>query len=249
MDQIIREFRKLVEDDVGFVAGELGALVVDFLHVAFSSRRADDVGGIGDPLLQPFEALAAHPRRQHRHAAASQDAGDGNAAATVVAGGWPHRPIMPGVELSGDQARYQARIGGEHLVRADHGEAAAEEHDDRRLHPGQRLRQHHVPRHEHPLGARGVVEPVHAPQVPLVRLVGADRLEVAHHRRGDARGIGELAPARQGHARGAQRFDRGAPTLGIDHFRPHEREVGHFVDRRAAKRVSRARPRRVGKIA
>ena len=131
------------------VARQLGALVVDFLDVALGARRADDVGRIGDPLLQPVEALAAHAGRQHGHAAAAENARDRNAAAAVVAGRRPDRAVVRRIELPGHQARHQAGIGGEHLVRADHRKATAEQHDDRRLHAGQFARQHDMAGHRH----------------------------------------------------------------------------------------------------
>ena len=46
MDQVVGEFGKLIDDDVALVAGKLGTFVIDFLDVAFGSRRADDVAGI-----------------------------------------------------------------------------------------------------------------------------------------------------------------------------------------------------------
>src|SRR5262249_60037850 len=80
VDQIVRKLGELIDDDVTAIAGELGALVVNFLDVAFGSRRADDVGGITDPLRQPFEALAAHPGGQYRNPAAADNARYGNAS-------------------------------------------------------------------------------------------------------------------------------------------------------------------------
>ena len=147
VDEVIRELGELVEDDVLRVARELGALVVDLLDVALGARRADDVGRIAHPVLQPVEALAAHAGRQHGDAAAAEDARDRDAAAAVVAGRRPHRLVDSGIELAGDEARHEAGIGREHLVRADHRKAAAEQHDDRRLHAGQRLRQHDMAGH------------------------------------------------------------------------------------------------------
>ena len=58
--------------DVLRVRGELVALVVDLLDVALGARRADDVGRVGDPVLEPVEALlrscprAARRRRGSR---------------------------------------------------------------------------------------------------------------------------------------------------------------------------------------
>src|SRR5215472_15764599 len=93
MDQVVGEFGELVENDVMLVARELVALVVDFLDVAFRSRRANDIAGIGDPFLQPVEALLAHAGGKHGHAAATQNARYGNAAAAIISGRRPHRSV------------------------------------------------------------------------------------------------------------------------------------------------------------
>ena len=207
MDQVVGEFGELIENDVVLVARELGALVVDFLDVALRSRRADDVGGIGNPFLQPVEALPAHAGGQHGHAAAAQNARYGNAAAAIISGRRPHRSVMRRLELAGHQARHQTCIGGEHLVRADQRKTPSQEDHDRRLHAGQRLRQDHIAGHRHSIAAINVVEPVNAPEVSRIGLVRADRFEAADDRRGDARRIGELAPAGQGHLRRPQAFD------------------------------------------
>src|SRR5262245_9878933 len=108
MNEVVGEFRELIENDVILVACKLGALVVNLLDVAFGSRRADDVGGIGHPLLQPIEALPAHAGRQHGHATASENARYGDAAPAVVAGGWPDRAVALGVELSRHQSGDEA---------------------------------------------------------------------------------------------------------------------------------------------
>ena len=196
MDQVVGEFGKLIDDHVALVTRKLGALVVDFLDVAFRSRRADDVGGIRDPFVEPIEALLAHAGGQHGHAAAAQDAGDGNAAAAVVSGGRPHGAIMRRIEMSGQQTRHQTGIGGQHLVRPDHGKAPPEQNDDRRLHAGQRLRQDDMAGQRHAILAVGGVEPVDAPQIFRIRVVRADRFEARSHAGRDARRIGELAPGR-----------------------------------------------------
>ena len=221
VDQIVRELGELIEDDVLAVAGELGAFVIDFLDVAFGARRADDIGGIADPLRQPIEALAAHPRRQHGDAAAADDAGYGNAAAAVIPGGWPDRAVLPRIETAGHQSGYQARIGGEHLVRADHGKAPAEENDDGCLYAGESLRQDHMPRHRHPRAARRIVEPVHPPEILLAGIIRPDRLQAALDGGRDQRRIGELLPRRQSDACRAQRLDSRPPApcindLGLD---------------------------------
>src|SRR6516162_4774350 len=99
VDQVVGEFGELVENDVVLVARELVALVVDFLDVAFRSRRANDIAGIADPFLQPVEALPAHTGGQHGHAAATQNTRYRNTAAAIISGGRPHRPVMRRLEL------------------------------------------------------------------------------------------------------------------------------------------------------
>src|SRR5215510_7691878 len=93
MNEVVGEFRELIENDIILVAFELGAPVIYLLDVAFRSRGADDVGGIGHPRLQPVEAFPAHAGRQHGHAAATENARYGDAASAVVAGGWPDRAV------------------------------------------------------------------------------------------------------------------------------------------------------------
>ena len=93
VDEIIGELGELIEDDVLPVARQLGALVVDFLDVALGAGRADDVGRIGNPLLQPVEALAAHAGGKHGDAAAAEDAGNRDAAAAIIAGRRPDRTV------------------------------------------------------------------------------------------------------------------------------------------------------------
>ena len=189
MDEIVGELGELIEDDVLPVARELGALVVDLLDVALGAGRADDVGGLGNPLLQPVEALAAHAGGKHGDAAAAEDARNRDAAAAVIAGRRPDRAVVRRIELAGDQPRHEAGIGRQHLVRADHRKAAAEQHDDRRLHAGQFGRQHHVARHRHPLFAARIVEPVHAPEIGRVRRIGIDAGEIWRGRAGDVGGV------------------------------------------------------------
>ena len=56
---------------------------------------------------------------------------DRDAAARVVAGRRPDGAVRGGVELAGDDARREAGVRGQHLVRADHREAVAEREHDR----------------------------------------------------------------------------------------------------------------------
>jgi len=172
---VVRELRELVEDVVVGVAGQLGAGVVDLLDVALRARRADDVRGVGDPARQPLEPLGAHALGQHGDAAAAEDARDGDAAAAVVAGGRPHRLVAGRVEQAGDQPHRQARVGRQHLVRADHREPLAQRHHDPRRHPGQRARQLDIAGHLGQVAAVGGVEPVDAAQVRGVRTIRVHR--------------------------------------------------------------------------
>ena len=129
---VVPELAELVEDDRVGVPVEDRAGVVDLLDVRFRARRADDVGRVADPGRQPVEALLAHALGQHRHAVALHDPADGHAAAAVVAGRGPDGALAGGVELAGDDARRQAAVGGDDLVRVDHREAVAEQDDDGR---------------------------------------------------------------------------------------------------------------------
>ena len=182
--EVVAELAELVEHEVARVLGQLVAGVVDLLDVALRADRADDVFlRVLAPLVEPVEALLAHARRQDRHAARRHDAADGDAAAGVVAGGRPDGAVTGGVELAGDDARREAGVRGEHLVRGDHREAVAEDDDDRALDAGERAGQHDVVGHADPV-AGDVVVPVHAPQVARV---GTVLVGVADHRRVDRR--------------------------------------------------------------
>ncbi len=98
VDDVVPELGELVEDDVGRILLELVTGVVDLLHVALRSRRANDVRGIRGPSLEPAKALGAHALGQHRDAAAAENARDGDAAPTVISGRRPHRPVTIHVE-------------------------------------------------------------------------------------------------------------------------------------------------------
>src|SRR5262245_35877802 len=197
MNKVVGEFRELVENDIILVALELGALVIYLLDVAFRSRRADDVGGIRYPFLEPLETFPAHARRQHSHAAASENARYRYAASAVIAGGWPDGTVARRVERSRHQSGNEAGIGGEHLVRADHRETPPQQDDDRRLHAGERLRQDHVAGQSCSVPAFGVVEQMHPPQVFPVWLIRADGRELAVYGIRDERRAGELCRCRQ----------------------------------------------------
>ena len=185
-------------------ARQLGASVVDFLDVALRARGADDVLGPLDPLAQPQEPLGAHALRQHGDRAEAQHPGDRHAAAAVVAGRRPHRPVVLGVEPAGHQKRDQAAIGGQHLVGADQRKKAAERHDDRGAHPGQLRRQQQMRGGSGKAAAPAVVVPVHAVEIGRIGPIGIDPVEGGDARRRDARGIGELGKARQPRSRSAE---------------------------------------------
>ena len=153
---------------------ELGAAIVDLLDVALGPRRPDDVGRVGDPALQPVEALLAHALGQDRHAAAAHDPADRHAAAAVVAGRRPDRALLDRVELARDDPRREAGVGGEHLVGGDHREAVAERDHDRAVDAGQRRA---AARGAAGRGARDrrsrVVEPVDAEEVERIGASGS----------------------------------------------------------------------------
>ena len=143
--EVVAELAELVEHEVRRVLGERVARVVDLLDVALRADRADDVlGRVLAPPVEPVEALLAHALGEDGDAAAGHEPADGDAAAGVVAGARPDRPVAGGVELAGDHPRREAGVGGEHLVGADHREAVAEDDDDRAVDAGQLLGQHDV---------------------------------------------------------------------------------------------------------
>src|SRR5271169_3296948 len=123
---IITELGELVEDEIVGVARELGASVIDLLDVALRAGGADDILGPGHPSAQPLEALLAHAGRQYRDAAATEDAGNRDAAAAIIAGRWPDRLVTGRVEPAGHQMRDQAAVGRQHLMRGDHRKETAE---------------------------------------------------------------------------------------------------------------------------
>src|SRR5258705_11080528 len=89
MEEIIRKRRELIEDHVLRIALQLGALVVDFLDVAFGAGGADDVVGMGNPSLQPLEPLPAHAGGKHGNTAATEKTRNQDAAAAIIPGRRP----------------------------------------------------------------------------------------------------------------------------------------------------------------
>ena len=92
------EIRKRTNRPSLVFPSERVAGVVDLLHVAFRARRADDVPGLGDPVLEPPEALAAHPLGQHRHPPAAENPRDRDAAPAVVPGRRPDGAVAGRIE-------------------------------------------------------------------------------------------------------------------------------------------------------
>ena len=195
--EVVAELAELVEDEVARVLRQQVAGVVDLLDVALRADGADDVlRRVLAPAVQPVEALLAHAGGEDGHTPRRHDAGDGDAAAGVVARARPDGPVAGGVELAGDDPRGEAGVGRQHLVGGDHREPVAEHDDDRALDAGERRRQHHVLRHVHTVAGQ-VVVPVDPPQVAGV---GSLRVGVADAGRVDAAGVGQLGERRQGDA-------------------------------------------------
>ena len=228
MHEVVTELAELVEDDVRRIAVEFGAGIVDFLDVALRARRAHDVGWVGHPLVQPVEALLAHVFGQHGGAVTAQDAGDGHAAPAVIPGRRPHGAVTGRVELPGDQARHQASVGGQHLVRIDHRETVAERQHDARLDSGQRSRQLDVLRHVDEAGTCAVVEPMYAEQVERMRAVRVHVLQFGLDGGRDRGGILELPDGGQQHAGLLEAGDSILINRRVDHgaFQP---QTCHFL--------------------
>jgi hypothetical protein len=128
---IVAELGELIEDEIIGIPRELGAFVIDLLDVALRTGGADDVLGSRHPAAQPLEALLAHAGRQNRNAAATEDAGNRDAATAIIARRWPDHPLTGRIEPARHQMRDQASIGRQHLVRGDHRKKTAERHEDR----------------------------------------------------------------------------------------------------------------------
>ena len=176
MAEVIAELGELVEDEVARILRQLVAGVVDLLDVRLGAERPDDVLlRVRAPCVEPVEALLAHPLGKDRDTAARHDLRDCDAASGVVAGRRPDRPMDGRIELAGDDAWRQARVGGEHLVGRDHREPVAEHDDDRRRHTGERVRENNVVGHRNPVPGE-VVVPVDTPQIAGVRTL---RISVA----------------------------------------------------------------------
>ncbi len=216
VNQVVTELRELVEDHVAGFGGQLGALVVDLLDVALGARRPDDVLGLGDPFLEPGEPLPAHPLGQDGHPAAAHQPGDRHPAAAVVPGRGPDGPVPGRVEPAGDDAGHQARVGGQHLVRPDHREQVAQDHDDARGHAGELTGQDHVHRRAGLADAITVVVPVHPEQVPRVRLVRLHPGQRVAELGGQRGRRGQLREGRQQDAGRTEPPDRATVGVRVD---------------------------------
>ncbi len=196
MNEVIRELGELVEDDVVRITRELGALVVDFLDVAFGAGRANDIGRIADPVAQPIEPLAAHAGGQHRDAATAQDARNGDAAAAVVAGRRPDRPVRDSDRIVRSRASAPgrrkrpapcARRSSETACRSGRSTGASM--------PVSSLRKDEVRRNGGASEAVRVVEPMDPPEIRRVGGIRVDRRQIGH--RVEPVRFGQLAPGWQ----------------------------------------------------
>ena len=133
MPQVVAHLLKLVEDHAVGLLPQLVGLVEDLLDVGLAAGGGDHLSG---DLGEPLEPLPAHARREDGHRPDPQQLGVERAAPAVVAGRGPHRPVIPGVELSGDQPGSQTAEGGPHLVAAG-GEPLAHQGDDAGGHAGE----------------------------------------------------------------------------------------------------------------
>ena len=224
--EVVAELAELVEHEVVGIGGQRVARVVDLLDVALRADRADHVlGRVRAPRVEPVEALLAHALGQDRDAARRHDAADRDAAAGVVAGARPDRPVAGRVELPADDARGEAGVRGEHLVRGDHREAVAEDDDDRALDPGQLAGQHDVIGHRDPAAVE-VVVPVHAEQVARIGVGVADAVGAGGI---EGRRIGELGERRQLDALLAEPLDAVGQRLRVEHGVGQPELVGEGV--------------------
>jgi hypothetical protein len=197
MRQIVAEFAELVEDDVRRVALQPGACIVDFLDVAFGPGRSDDVVRIRHPRFQPAEPFLAHAGRQNRDASAPHDARDRHAATAVVPRRWPQRLVSRRIELASHDPGREARVRGQHLMRANHRKPVAERNDDGGIDSGERRRQHEVVGDARLTLSARVVVPMNSEQVERVHFVGRDAVDRHANRGRNQRRVGQLRKRRQ----------------------------------------------------
>ena len=55
--KVVSEFAKLIEDEVLWIFLHFVARIVNFLHVAFRTRRTNDVARVACPAIEPVETL------------------------------------------------------------------------------------------------------------------------------------------------------------------------------------------------
>ena len=55
--KIVTEFTELIEDEVLRIFLHFVARIVNFLHVAFCTRRTNDVARVACPTIEPVESL------------------------------------------------------------------------------------------------------------------------------------------------------------------------------------------------
>ena len=158
----------------------------------------DDVfGGVDGPFLEPIEAGLAHAGREHGHPATAHDPADGDAAARVVAGGWPDRPMGGRVETPGHQPGHETCVGGLDLVRSDHREPVAESENDPGLDPRQLRRKLDVIGHVVWPGPVESPVPVNPEQIAGVRLVTVQAHQRIDTGGGDDRRVAQLGERRE----------------------------------------------------
>ena len=226
MRDIVAKFGKLVEDDIGWVAPELGTFIIDFLDIALRARGLDDAIGLENPGAEPLETLFAHALRQHGDAAAIDDARDRDPAAAVIPCRRPNCLVTGRIEPAGHQSGYQTAIGCQHLVRPDHRETAAERHDDRRAHSGQRRREDQIAGGPSKTPARPVVVPMHAEEIGRVRTIRIDGPKRTRACFGNAAGVGQLGESRQLRSRPTQPSRRAVANNAVDERR-HDSAMRH----------------------
>ena len=173
--------------------------------------------GRADPIVEPVETLPAHALGQNRDAAAAEDARDRDAAAAVVAGRRPDRPVVLGIEPAGHQPGNQTAIGRQHLVRADHREKAAQCHHNRGAHPGQLGREDEMrpaPRRSQCGGGRCTSGPGRDWPGPADRGRRQEGRRMSRGRASSAK-LGSRTPARPSHKAAPSRTPRSTTVVTI----------------------------------
>ena len=127
MPDRVTELLKLVENHaIRPRPADFPALVVNLLDVRFAARRRDH---LSPDRFQPLEPLARHLLGQDRNRRAAQQCTVIGAAAAIIARAGPDGLLRGGVELAGDQPRYETAEAGTDLVRSRR-EPLADQADD-----------------------------------------------------------------------------------------------------------------------